>query len=104
MAYDISPLEFLVKGAPVDHMLSEGIADIIALAVLKGAPHPLALYSLGPVRRGPKAYSLGGRTPAHPKVEPSENIRPQAIYAVGIEDLKQIAKYEKIWKEVFKLR
>jgi ABC-type Fe3+ transport system substrate-binding protein len=40
MAYDISPLEFLVKGAPVDHMLSEGIADIIALAVLKGAPHP----------------------------------------------------------------
>jgi iron(III) transport system substrate-binding protein len=95
------------KGAPVDHMLSEGIADIIALAVLKGAPHPdtawlFTRWALS--EEGQKAYSLGGRTPAHPKVEPSENIRPQAIYAVGIEDLKQIAKYEKIWKEVFKLR
>jgi len=37
-------------------------------------------------------------------VEPAEDIRPRAIYAVGLEDLKQIPKYEKIWKEVFKLR
>jgi hypothetical protein len=37
-------------------------------------------------------------------VEPAEPIRPKAIYAVGVEDLKQYAKYEKIWKEVFKLR
>ena len=49
-------------------------------------------------------YSKGGRTLAHPKVEPSEKIRPQNIYAVGVEDLKQYTKYEKIWKEVFKLR
>jgi hypothetical protein len=26
------------------------------------------------------------------------------IYAVGVEDLKQYSKYEKVWKEVFKLR
>jgi ABC-type Fe3+ transport system substrate-binding protein len=75
MAYDISPLEFLVKGAPVDHMLSEGIADIIALAVLKGAPHPntawlFTRWALS--EEGQKAYSLGGRTPAHPKVEPAK--------------------------------
>ena len=88
-------------------MVSEGIADIIALAVLKGAPHPntawlFTRWALS--EEGQKAYSLGGRTPAHPKVEPTESGRPQAIYAVGLEDLQQIPKYEKIWKEIFKLR
>jgi hypothetical protein len=37
-------------------------------------------------------------------VEPTEPIRPKTIYAVGVDDLKQYTKYEKIWKEVFKLR
>jgi iron(III) transport system substrate-binding protein len=58
----------------------------------------------GAPEEGQTVYSKGGRTPAHPKVEPSEPIRPKAIYAVGVEDLKQYTKYEKIWKEVFKLR
>jgi hypothetical protein len=53
---------------------------------------------------GQAVYSKGGRTPAHPKVEPTEKIRPANIYAVGVEDLKQYSKFEKIWKEVFKLR
>jgi iron(III) transport system substrate-binding protein len=95
------------KGAPVDFMLSEGIADIIALSLLKGAPHPNTAWLFrrwALSEEGQKAYALGGRTPAHPKVEPTENSRPQTIYAVGLEDLKQIPKYEKIWKEVFKLR
>src|SRR5262245_29932555 len=95
------------KGAPVDHMLSEGIADIIALAVLKGAPHPHTAWLFirwALSEEGQNVYSRGGRTPAHPNVEPIEKIRPQAIYAVGLEDLKQIAKYEKISKEIFKLR
>jgi iron(III) transport system substrate-binding protein len=95
------------KGAPVDYMLSEGAAGIIAVAVLKDAPHPNTAWLFtrwAASEEGQAVYSKGGRTPAHPKVEPSEKIRPQNIYAVGVEDLKQYTKYEKAWKEVFKLR
>ena len=95
------------KGAPVDYMLTEGAAGIIAVAVLKNAPHPNTAWLFNrwaASEEGQTVYSKGGRTPAHPKVEPTEKIRPQNIYAVGVEDLKQYTKYEKIWKEVFKLR
>jgi iron(III) transport system substrate-binding protein len=95
------------KGAPVDYMLSEGAAGIIAVAVLKDAPHPNTAWLFSrwaASEEGQTVYSKGGRTPAHPKVEPTEKIRPQNIYAVGVEDLKQYTKFEKIWKEVFKLR
>ena len=95
------------KGAPVDYMLSEGAAGIIAVAVMKDAPHPNTAWLFNrwaASEEGQKVYSQGGRTPAHPKVEPSEKIRPTTIYAVGVEDLKQYSKYEKAWKEVFKLR
>jgi iron(III) transport system substrate-binding protein len=95
------------KGAPVDYMLSEGAAGIIAVAVLKNAPHPNTAWLFNrwaASEEGQAVYSKGGRTPAHPKVEPTEKIRPKVIYAVGVEDLKQYAKYEKVWKEVFKLR
>jgi iron(III) transport system substrate-binding protein len=95
------------KGAPVDYMLSEGAAGIIAVAVLKDAPHPNTAWLFSrwaASQEGQTVYSKGGRTPAHPKVEPSEKIRPQTIYAVGVEDLKQYTTYEKAWKEVFKLR
>jgi iron(III) transport system substrate-binding protein len=95
------------KGAPVDYMLTEGAAGIIAVAVLKNAPHPNTAWLFNrwaASEEGQTVYSKGGRTPAHPKVEPTEPIRPKAIYAVGVEDLKEYAKYEKIWKEIFKLR
>jgi iron(III) transport system substrate-binding protein len=95
------------KGAPVDYMLSEGAPGIIAVAVLKNAPHPNTAWLFNrwaASEEGQAVYSKGGRTPAHPKVEPTEKIRPKVIYAVGVEDLKQYAKYEKVWKEVFKLR
>ena len=95
------------KGAPVDYMLSEGAAGIIAVAVLKNAPHPNTAWLFSrwaASEEGQAVYSKGGRTPAHPKVEPTEKIRPKVIYAVGVEDLKQYSKYEKVWKEVFKLR
>jgi len=95
------------KGAPVDYMLSEGAAGIIAVAVLKNAPHPNTAWLFNrwaASEEGQTVYSKGGRTPAHPKVEPTEKIRPAVIYPVGVEDLKQYAKYEKAWKEVFKLR
>ena len=95
------------KGAPVNFMLSEGAAGIIAVAVLKGAPSPNTAWLFARWAasvEGQKIYSQGGRTPAHPKVEPKDNIRPKAIYPVGVEDLKQFSKFEKIWKEIFKLR
>jgi len=95
------------KGAPVDYMLTEGAAGIIAVAVLKNAPHPNTAWLFNrwaASEEGQIVYSKGGRTPAHPKVEPTEKIRPQNIYAIGVDDLKQYSKYEKIWKEVFKLR
>ncbi len=95
------------KGAPVDYMLSEGAAGIIAVALMKNSPHPNTAWLFSrwaASEEGQVVYAKGGRTPAHPKVEPTEKIRPQRIYAVGVEDLKQYSKYEKVWKEVFKLR
>jgi len=95
------------KGAPLGYMLSEGVAGIIAVAVLKNAPHPNTAWLFArwaASEEGQMAYSKGGRTPAHPKIEPTEKIRPAKFYPVGVDDLKEFAKYEKIWKEVFKLR
>lgn len=95
------------KGAPLGYMLTEGIAGIIALAVMKDPPHPntaLLFARWASSEEGQKAYATGGRTPAHPKVEPIDPIRPKTIYAVGADDLKEFAKYEKIWKQAFKLR
>jgi iron(III) transport system substrate-binding protein len=95
------------KGAPVDFMISEGAAGIIALSVMKSAPHPNTAWLFArwaASEEGQAVYAKGGRTPAHPKVEPADPIRPKVIYAVGVEDLKQYTKFEKTWKEVFKLR
>ena len=89
------------------YFLTEGAGGIVAVAVLKGAPHPNTAWLFArwaASEEGQKSYSKGGRTPAHPKVEPTEEVRPKAIYPVGAEDIKQFAKYEKIWKKIFKLR
>jgi ABC-type Fe3+ transport system substrate-binding protein len=95
------------KGAPLGYLLSEGIGSIIAVAVLKNAPHPNTAWLFNrwaASEEGQKTYAAGGRTPAHPKVEPRDPVRPKTIYALGVDDIKQFAKYEKIWKEIFKLR
>ena len=95
------------KGAPLGYFLTEGVAGIIAVAILKDAPHPntaMLFARWAESEEGQRVYAKGGRTPAHPKVEPVEPVRPKTIYAVGVDDLKNYKKYEKIWKEVFKLR
>ena len=95
------------KGAPVGYSLTEGIAAINATALSKGAPHPntallFARWATG--EEGQKVYADGGRNPAHPKVDPTDKIRPATLYPIGTKEIANWKKYEKIWKETFKLR
>jgi iron(III) transport system substrate-binding protein len=95
------------KGAPVNYMLSEGVASINGTAIFKNAPHPNSalLYARWVAsQEGQKAMAQGGRTPAHPKVEPVDKTRTEKIYPISVADIKEYPKYEKIWKEIFKLR
>ena len=95
------------KGAPLGYMLTEGIATITANALAKDAPHPNAarlFYRWSASEEGQKAYAAGGRLPPHPKVEPVEKIRPAVLYPIGTDEIKDWKKYEKVWKEIFKLR
>jgi len=95
------------KGAPVGYSLTEGIAAINATALSKGSPHPntallFARWATG--EEGQKVYADGGRNPAHPKVDPTDKIRPATLYPIGTKEIANWKKYEKVWKEVFKLR
>jgi len=95
------------KGAPVGYMLSEGIATINGTSLAKGAPHPntaLLFARWAASEDGQKVYADGGRNPAHPKVDPTDKIRPEKLYPIGTDEIKEWKKYEKIWKEAFKLR
>jgi iron(III) transport system substrate-binding protein len=95
------------KGAPLNYMLTEGVASISATSVFKNAPHPntaLLFARWMASREGQKAMAAGGRTPAHPKVDSLEKTRPEKIYAISTADIKEYPRYEKIWKDIFKLR
>lgn len=95
------------KGAPLGYMLTEGVATINATALAKDAPHPNTAWLFSrwsASEEGMKVYAEGGRNPPHPKVEPLEKIRPERIYPIGTEEIKEWRKYEKTWKEIFKLR
>jgi len=95
------------KGAPLGFMLTEGIATITANALAKDAPHPNTarlFYRWSASEEGQKAYAAGGRLPPHPKVEPVEKIRPATVYPIGTDELKERRRYEKSWKEIFKIR
>ncbi|HWP23161.1 MAG TPA: extracellular solute-binding protein [Candidatus Binatia bacterium] len=95
------------KGAPLGYMLNEGIATITANALAKDAPHPNAaklFYRWSASEEGQKAYAAGGRLPPHPKVQPREKIKPAVIYPIGTDEIKEWKRYEKVWKEIFKLR
>ena len=95
------------RGAPVNYMLTEGIASINATAVFKNPPHPNTAMLFArwiASQEGQKAMAVGGRTPAHPKIEPVDKTRTEKIYPISAADIKDFPKYEKIWKEIFKLR
>jgi iron(III) transport system substrate-binding protein len=95
------------KGAPVNYMLSEGVASINGTGVFKNAPHPnsgLLFARWMASVEGQKAMAQGGRNPAHPKVEPTDKTRTQKTYFITATDLKEFPKYERMWKEVFRLR
>lgn len=96
------------KGAPIQAMLSEGVGEIGgSVAILKGAPHPntallWARWAVG--EEGQRVYAQAGETPAHPKVEPLEKVRPLKPYMLSVDDVKEFPKYEKLWKEIFQIR
>jgi iron(III) transport system substrate-binding protein len=95
------------KGAPLGYMQSEGIATINATALAKDAPHPNTAWLFSrwsASEEGMKVYAEGGRNPPHPKVDPVEKIRPEKIYPIGTDEIRDWKRYEKIWKEIFKLR
>lgn len=95
------------QGAPVDYMLSEGVAAVSATSVFKAAPHPNSAWLFhrwAASEEGQRVFAAGGRTPAHPKVEPVDKTRPQKIYAINDKDYKEFSRFEKIWKEIFKIR
>jgi iron(III) transport system substrate-binding protein len=95
------------KGAPVGYLLSEGVAALQGTAVFAGAPHPNTAWLFArwaTSEEGQKVYAQGGRASAHPKVQPVEKIRPEKIYPIGVSEIKEWRKYEKIWEEIFKLR
>ena len=95
------------KGAPLRILLTEGIASIDATAVFRNAPHPnaaLLFARWAASEEGQKAYAEGGRAPAHPKLKPIDPIKPDKLYPLGVDDIKEYPRYEKIWKDMFKLR
>ncbi|HXG50616.1 MAG TPA: extracellular solute-binding protein [candidate division Zixibacteria bacterium] len=95
------------KGAPLGYFLAEGIATVNPTALAQGAPHPKTAWLFArwaASEEGQRVYAAGGRTPAHPKVEPRDRLRPAKIYAVGPDDIKQFSRYEKLWKGIFRLR
>jgi len=96
------------KGAPIQSLLSEGVGEIGgAVSILKDAPHPIGAllwtrWALS--EEGQQVWAQAGETPAHPRVEPLEKVRPRTTYMLNIDDLKEFPKYEKIWKEIFQIR
>ncbi len=95
------------KGAPVNYMLSEGVASINGTAIFKNPPHPnraLLFARWVASQEGQTVYARGGRNPAHPKVDPVDKTKTEEAYFITANDLKEFPKYEKLWKEIFKLR
>jgi iron(III) transport system substrate-binding protein len=97
----------MAKNAPVNWMTQEGIGTVNGTGMFKGAPHPntaLLFARWMASDEGQKAMGASGRTPASPRVDPTEKTRPEKIYALGPDSLKEWPKYEKLWKDTFQIR
>lgn len=96
------------KGGPIQPLLTEGVGEVGgSVMVMKGAPHPNAalLWARWAVsEEGQRVYAQAGETPAHPKVEPLEKVRPTTPYMLTIDDVREFPRYEKTWKEIFQIR
>ena len=96
------------KGAPILPLMSEGVGEVGgAVSILKDAPRPLGAllwvrWALS--EEGQKVWAQAGETPAHPNVEPVEKVRPATTYMLSIDDLKEMPRYQKIWKDIFQIR
>ena len=86
------------KGAPVNYMLSEGVASINGTALFKNAPHPntaLLFARWVASQDGQKIMAQGGRNPAHPKVDPTDKTKTEKTYFITAADLKGISQVRK---------
>ncbi len=95
------------KGGPLDYLRSLGVGLISATAVFKNAPRPNTAWLFhrwAASDEGQKAFGIEGRIPANPKVEPVEPIGLTTVYGLGEKEYREFAKYEKIWKQIFRLR
>ena len=95
------------KGAPVDYMLSEGVAAISGQAVLKNAPHPNGAWLFArwvASEEGQSAYAQGSRIRRIRKWSRRRRPDRKTIYPLVVDDYKDFPKYEKIWREIFGLR
>jgi iron(III) transport system substrate-binding protein len=96
------------KGAPIQAMLSEGVGEVGgSVSIVKGAPHPntALLWARWAIsEEGQRVYAQAGETPAHPKIEPAAKVRPESVYLLSMDDIKEFPRYEKLWKEIFALR
>lgn len=96
------------KGAPIQALLSEGVGEVGGtVSVLKGAPHPNSalLWARWAIsEEGQRTWAQGGETPAHPRIEPLEKVRPTSSYMLTSDDIKEFPRYEKLWKEIFQVR
>ena len=97
----------IAKGAPVNYLLTEGVGLISANGIFKDAPHPNAAWLWTrwvASEEGQQAYAAAGSTPAHPAVPPAEKTRPETIYALTADDMQDYTRYDRLWREVFRLR
>jgi iron(III) transport system substrate-binding protein len=97
----------LARGAPLGYSLAEGIGLISANATFKNAPHPHAarlFIRWVASEEGQQAYAQAGQTPAHPDVAPVEKTRPETIYPLTASDMQDYSRYERQWRETFRLR
>jgi iron(III) transport system substrate-binding protein len=97
------------KGAPVEFAKKEGVLNSIAFGLLKGAPHPntAKLYmSWTMAPDGQRVLGAAGRAPARPGVPISTPLMPEGIkwYPSRPDNLTEYNKYDRLWREIFKIR